>query len=52
MIDAFLKGAPGSAQFRVLAAAIPAPPVEIMECLGLGQYFKFDDMVIIFEDQS
>jgi len=52
MIDAFLKGAPGRAQFRVLAAAIPAPPVEIMECLGPGQYFKFDDMVIIFEDQS
>ena len=57
MIDAFLKGAPGKAQFRVLAAAEPTPPVIIPACLGDGvnpdgQYFAFDDMVIIFEDLS
>ena len=56
LIDAFLAGAPGRAQFRVLAALADGPPVEIPECLGGGgpdgQYFAFDDMVIIFEDLS
>ena len=57
LIDAFLKGAPGKAQFRVLAAAVEGPPDVIPECLGDGinpdgQYFAFDDMVIIFEDLS
>ncbi len=57
LIDAYLKGAPGKAQFRVLAAASAEGPVIIPECLGDGsnpdgQYFAFDDMVIIFEDLS
>ena len=57
LIDAFLKGAPGRAQFRVLAAVAEGPPVIIPECSGDGvnpdgQYFAFDDMVIIFEDLS
>lgn len=57
LIDAFLKGAPENAQFRVLAAAAEGPPDVIPECLGDGinpdgQYFAFDDMVIIFEDLS
>lgn len=52
MIDAFLKGAPDRAQFRVLAAAEEGPPGIIPECEGPGVYFAFDDMVIIFEDLS
>jgi len=52
MIDAFLKGAPGRAQFRVLAAGGDNPVVPIPECGGVGQYFAFDDMVITFEDLS
>jgi len=56
LIDAFLAGAPGRAQFRVLAA-VGGPPEIIPECLGDGVnpdgvYFAFDDMVIIFEDLS
>jgi len=51
LIDAFLKGAPGKAQFRVLAAST-SPPEDIPECFGFGQYFDFDDMVITFEDLS
>jgi hypothetical protein len=51
MIDAFLKGAPGKAQFRVLAAST-SPPEFIPECFGPGQYFDFDDMVVTFEDLS
>jgi hypothetical protein len=52
LIDAFLKGAPGKAQFRVLAATGDNTPEFITECLGFGQFFDFDDMVIIFEDLS
>ena len=52
LIDAFLKGAPGKAQFRVLAAGGDNPVVPIPECGGVGQYFIFDDMVITFEDLS
>ena len=51
MIDAFLKGEPSRAQFRVLAAAT-RPPEPIPECFGDGQYFDFDDMVTTFEDLS
>ena len=51
MIDAFLKGAPGKAQFRVLAAST-SPPEFIPECFGVGQYFDFDDLVTTFEDLS
>jgi hypothetical protein len=52
LIDAFLKGAPGIAQFRLLAAVAEGPPEEILECGGFGQFFQFDDMVIIFRDLS
>lgn len=51
MIDAFVKGAPGRAQFRVLSVGQGAPTY-IPECEGVGQYFGYNDMVIIFEDQS
>lgn len=51
LIDAFLGGKPEKAQFRVLAAAVAAPE-EIQACGGFGQYFEFDDMVIIFGDLS
>lgn len=51
LIDAFLRGKPEKAQFRVLAAAVDAPE-EIEDCDGLGQYFEFDDMVVVFEDLS
>ena len=52
MIDAFLKGEPSRAQFRVLAATTEAPSDFIPDCGGPGQYFAFDDMVTTFEDLS
>jgi len=51
LIDAFVKGAPGRAQFRVLSVGQGAPAY-IPECEGFGQYFGSNDMVITFEDQS
>ena len=51
LIDAFVKGAPGRAQFRVLSAGVGGP-VNIPECEGPGQYFAYNDMVITFEDRS
>lgn len=56
LIDAFVKGAQGKAQFRVLAVGESAPAY-IPECgedtqAPNGQYFAFNDMVITFEDQS
>ena len=51
LIDAFVMGAPGKAQFRVLSVGAGAP-VFIPECEGPGQYFAYNDMVITFEDRS
>jgi hypothetical protein len=51
LIDAFVNGAPGRAQFRVLSAGMGAP-VSIPECEGPGQYFAYNDMVVTFEDRS
>jgi len=51
LIDAFVKGAPGKARFRVLSVG-QGVPTDIPECKGPGQYFGSNDMVITFEDQS
>lgn len=51
LIDAFVKGAQGKAQFRVLSVGESAPTY-IPECEGPGQYFAYNDMVITFEDRS
>lgn len=52
LIDAFLKGEPGNAQFRLVAAMEEYPTDYIPDCEGPGQFFQFDDMVIIFSDLS
>lgn len=56
LIDAYVKGAPGRAQFRVLGVGdeMPAYIPECGEDAGMpnGQYLKTADMVITFEDQS
>jgi hypothetical protein len=51
LIDAFVKGAPGKARFRVLSVGQGAPTY-IPECEGVGQYFDYNDMVITFGDLS
>jgi len=57
LIDAFVKGAPGRARFRVVSVGQGAP-IYIPDCgedvqqTPNGQYFAYNDMVITFEDQS
>jgi hypothetical protein len=57
LIDAFVKGAPGRAQFRVVSVGQGAPTY-IPDCgedsqqKPNGQYFAYNDMVATFEDES
>jgi hypothetical protein len=53
LIRAFLKGAPGKAQFTVLGIPYGLPQDPHPECDGNpGQSFNPNDMVITFEDLS